>query len=97
MQTVKDLTAQYTEEMRIMKMRMDYERLRAYGGSMQIGGTIPFTGLYKMHKGERVYPENVSVGGINITINASKDPRATADELVKALKYKLSTELRGLL
>ena len=83
--------------MNILRMKMDYETLLSYGGAMQAGGIVPFTGLYTLHRGETVVPNNVSVGGINITVNGTRDAKTTADEIVKALKYRLSGELRSLI
>jgi len=84
--------------LKINQMKMDYERLRTYGGSYQ-GGTqyVPQTGQYTLHEGERVTSKNVSIKGINITIQSRGDPREMANELIHVLKYRLSGELRDLL
>jgi hypothetical protein len=97
-ETVKQLTSDLTEQMRILQMKILYEMTKMYGGSMQTGGVVPFTGLYRLHEGERVTSKNVSINGITINIIPRRDStKAVADELVKTLKYRLNTELRGLL
>jgi hypothetical protein len=94
----REQQADLTGQMKLLRMQMNYQYMLAYGGSMQEGGAVPFTGLYKLHRGEKVIPQNnVAIAGINITINGTRDPRTTADELVKVLKYRLSGELRGLI
>jgi len=100
-QTVKDLTAEYTEQLKILQMKMDYQMLKGYGGSMQTGGIVPFTGLYQLHVGETVTPStlrNVS-SNISLAVNISgvNDPREIGNDIVKILKYNLNTELNNLL
>lgn len=92
---IQDLKSQLS----ILRMKMQYEALQAYGGSMQTGGIVPFTGLYQLHEGEKVVSRNqISMGGItNIFQIKSTDPRQTADEIAKVLKYHLHGELRDLL
>ena len=97
-ETLTQVTEDLMGQMKILQMKMDYERLRGYGGSYQ-GGTqyVPQTGLYTLHEGERVTSKNVSVGGIKIIIESRGDPKEMARELIHVLKYRLSGELRDLL
>jgi hypothetical protein len=92
---IEDLKSQ----MKIIQMKKSYELLQGYGGSMQTGGMIPFTGLYQLHEGEKVISRNqISMGGVtNIFQIKSTDPRQTADEIAKVLKYHLHGELEDLL
>lgn len=47
------------------------EEAEAYWGSLQTGGIIPTTGMYMMHKGERVTPEGSHTqSGESIVVNA---------------------------
>jgi hypothetical protein len=94
MSVFNQVTADLVEQMRILQMKMDYETLKGYGGSMQIGGIVPKTGLYTLHEGEKVVSKNLSMGDIHIHVEGGQDVTKT---LVKTLKYKLSSELRGLL
>jgi hypothetical protein len=98
-QTVKDLTAEYTEQMRILQMKMDYQILRASGGSYLTGTQyVPQTGLYTLHEGEQVIPRNVSSSIVlNNYISGVDDPKKIGDSIVKLLKYGLNTELNDLL
>ena len=99
-QTVTDLISEYTEQMKIITMKMDYERLRAYGGSYQAGTRyVPQTGLYTLHEGEKVTTKNqILMGGVTATFHIqSTDPKRTADEICKVLKYRLHGELNDLL
>jgi hypothetical protein len=41
------------------------EQLQA-APEMQSGGTVPKTGLYKLHEGETVLPKGTSIGDIHI-------------------------------
>jgi hypothetical protein len=98
-QTVTDLIADYTEQMKIIQMKTQYEMMKMYGGSMQAGGYVPATGLYTLHEGERVTTKNqISMGGVAATFYIqSTDPKRTADEICKVLKYHLHGELNDLL
>jgi tetratricopeptide (TPR) repeat protein len=90
-ETVKDLTAQYTEQMKILQMKMNYEAFKAYAGEAQTGvGYVPRTAFYKVHEGERILRKNVSVGDIHIHLEGGQDP---VKAVVKALKFRLSGEL----
>ena len=82
-----------------IKSMMEQMRLRMLGSQMQMGsyqtGTdyVPQTGLYKLHKGESVYPPGISVGDVIINVGGGGSTDATVDAIVKALKYKLSGKL----
>jgi hypothetical protein len=92
------VTEELTAQLRILQMKMDYERMKAYGGSYQAGTQyVPQTGLYTLHEGEQVIQRNVRTGDIRIIIQGSSDSKSVADELVRTLKYRLNTELRDLL
>ena len=65
-------------------------------GSMQGGGYIGRTGNYRLHEGERVISKNVT--NSNVTFNISGgDPRRTAEEIAKLLKYKRAGSLSEVL
>ena len=82
-----------------VKSMMEQMRLQMLGSQLEMGsyqtGTdyVPQTGLYKLHRGESVNPQGVSVGDISITIGGGGGTDATVDAIVKALKYKLSGKL----
>lgn len=62
-------------------------------GSRQFGGIIPKTGMYQMHRGEKVStPGNTnSFGGITINVNSSGgqiDVRKIADALMSEIKRR---------
>jgi len=55
-----------------------------YFASREMGGKVPFTGLYLLHAGETVLPRNRTT---NITVNVySTDARTAGDSVVNALK-----------
>ena len=41
------------------------QNLNAVKGSMKKGGMIPSTGVYKLHKGEKVIPKHMVAHGLN--------------------------------
>jgi hypothetical protein len=91
--------ADLTEQMKILQMKMNYQMLKAYGGSYATGTRyVPQTGLYTLHEGEQVIPRNVSS---NITIInhicGVNDAGEIGDKLTRILKYRLNTELNDLL
>lgn len=91
-QTVTDLIAEYTEQMKILIMKMDLERLKGYG-SMQSGGIVPRTGLYKLHEGERVISKSITSSPVYNFNISGQDPKAICNEIAKQLKYKRSGAL----
>jgi hypothetical protein len=97
-QTVKDLMAEYTEQMRILEMKMEYYMLRS-SGSYQGGiSYVPKTGLYQLHRGESVSPRNISSSiTVNNYISGVNDVKAIGDSITKILKYNLNQELGDLL
>jgi hypothetical protein len=97
-QTVKDLMAEYTEQMRILEMKMEYYMLRS-SGSYQGGiSYVPRTGPYILHQGESVRPRNVSSSiTVNNYISGVNDVQAIGDSITKILKYNLNQELGDLL
>jgi hypothetical protein len=99
-QTVTDLMADLMSQMKILQMKMDYERLKMYGGSYQAGTSyVPQTGMYMLHEGEKVTTRNqISMGAMTVNFEIrSTDPKETANAVVKALKYHLHGELRDLI
>jgi archaellum component FlaC len=58
---------------------------------------VPKTGLYVLHKGERVLTTNqvsMSMGGFNFHIYGG-DPREIAQQIAKVLKYQVSGDLKA--
>lgn len=92
----KQLTESIDElksQMNIIQMKKDYEMLKSYGGSMQSGGIVPRTGLYKLHEGERVTSKSVSMGNININLpmgSSKEQAKEIAKQLALIIKYKQS-------
>jgi hypothetical protein len=91
------LMSDLQDQIDVMKKQQALDVLQGVEGSFQTGiGYVPKTGKYILHKGEKVSTTNqVSMGGqrISITVSESRNPRATAQEIVKALKYQLSGDL----
>ena len=90
--TNEDMMAQ----MKILQMKMEYETFKGYGGSMQSGGVVPRTGLYKLHEGERVTSKSVSMGNININLpmgSSKEQAKEIAKQLALIIKYKRSGDL----
>ena len=62
-------------------------------GSKAVGGTIPQTGLYRMHQGEVVIPsQNSTHNGLTLIIEGNvygTDP----DDIAEALQNKLDTKI----
>jgi hypothetical protein len=83
--------------MGLMQMKMIMELFEAFGqGGFQTGGTVPRTGLYRLHKGEEVRTSNqvsMSSGPFVFNINGG-DARENAREIERILKYHLSGDLR---
>jgi hypothetical protein len=103
---VKQAQEDIVSQMGLLQMKMMMELFEAFMqsyqmGGYQTGGHVPKTGLYLLHKGEEVRTTSqqisVSNGGITFHIDGSRDPKATADQIVKALKYNLSGELSNAL
>lgn len=66
------------------------------GGPRQAGGFIPFTGLYKLHRGETVIPseQNLSFSPtINIMGGSGMDARAVANIIKMELNQQWASEL----
>jgi hypothetical protein len=97
-QTVKDLTAEYTEQMRILQMKIDYQMLKAYGSYDTGTQYVPRTGPYILHEGEQVIPRNISSSITIINhISGVNDVKEIGNKLTQILKYRLNTELNDLL
>lgn len=58
-------------------------------GSFQVGGPVPETGLYMLHRGEYVVPRNPGLMVGNITVNvyppAGASPEEIADEVIRRI------------
>jgi len=75
-----------------MQMRSMSQMLRTFGSqnSMQSGGYVPRTGLYRLHEGEKVVPKNISAAMTNNIYISGNNPREIAEAVKKALKYNLT-------
>jgi hypothetical protein len=92
MDTWMEYMAQYKEELEILKLRQTEEELKSYGGYQTGTPYVPKTGLYMLHKGEEVRSTNqisMDTGRNTFIINGAQDPKATAREIEKVLKYNL--------
>jgi hypothetical protein len=93
---IEDRTSEIMAQMGIIQMKMLMEILSGFGGSFQTGGTVPRTALYLLHKDEEVRPSNqISTSSGPFIFNISgNDPKGTAREIEKILKYNLHGGLR---
>jgi hypothetical protein len=62
--------------------------------SMQTGGTVTYTGLHYLHKGETVVPANQRLGPIFITFNQEPEPGLSRDHWLNQLGETLTNQIR---
>jgi hypothetical protein len=97
---IKEREGDILSKLNLIKMQMNLKTLEMYKGmgSFQSGTDfVPRTGLYMLHRGEQVKRAgDVNMGGITINVRDGKG-KEVAEEIVKALKYHTSRELRSLI
>jgi hypothetical protein len=97
---IKEREEDIQGQINLIKMQMSLKTLGMYKemGSFQSGTDfVPKTGLYMLHRGEQVKRAgDVNMGGITINVRDGKG-KEVAEEIVKALKYHTSRELRSLI
>jgi len=86
-QQVKQAQEGKEHEIYLLQLRLMYDLLNIYGGSMQGGGYVQKTGLYKLHEGEQV-SRTTHDNSVNNFYIKSQDPRAVAQEIANLMKYK---------
>ncbi len=62
--------------------------------SMQTGGTVTYTGLHYLHRGETVVPANQRLGPIFITFNNQPEPGLSRDHWLNQLGSTLTQQIR---
>jgi hypothetical protein len=97
---IKEREEDIQGQINLIKMQMSLKTLGMYKelGSFQSGTDfVPRTGLYMLHRGEQVKRAgDVNMGGITINVQGGRG-KEVAEEIVKALKYHTSRELRSLI
>ena len=98
---VKEMESDLLSQMKILNLK-SIQNLMAIIPSYQSGiSYVPKTGLAIVHRGEEIRSRSgVSMSGITIgpfNISGSGDAKETANQILKALKYRLKGELNDLL
>jgi hypothetical protein len=93
---LNSLMAGVTQQINMVKSNQLLDILNMFAGSFQFGTTyVPKTGLAMVHEGEKITPKNVRYGDSNAVFHIyGTDPKRTADEIAKILKYRRSSDLR---